>query len=90
MPFPMPLALALALAAPLLAQAQPFIPVAGDDSILVNGNTSPQAMHEMWQRCAEGQRWSGGTCTGTATLYTSSQLAAAVAAANADRNAASV
>ena len=84
MPFPMPLALALALAAPLLAQAQPFIPVAGDDSILVNGNTSPQAMHEMWQRCAEGQRWSGGTCIGTATLYTSSQLAAAVAAANAE------
>ncbi|MBN9342600.1 MAG: DUF1566 domain-containing protein, partial [Comamonadaceae bacterium] len=79
-----PLALTLALAAPLLAQAQPFMPMAGDDSILVNGNPSPQATHEMWQRCAEGQQWSGGTCTGTATLYTASQLAAAITAANAE------
>lgn len=24
----------------------------------------------VWKRCSEGQRWSGGSCTGTATTYT--------------------
>lgn len=27
----------------------------------------------IWRRCSEGQSWSGGTCTGTATTYTHEQ-----------------
>jgi hypothetical protein len=34
----------------------------------------------VWKRCAEGMAWSGGTCTGTAALYTHEQALARASA----------
>lgn len=34
-----------------------------------NGTVTDQASGLQWKRCAEGQTWSGGTCTGTVTTH---------------------
>jgi hypothetical protein len=35
-----------------------------------NGTTTHTPSGLVWKRCAEGQTWSGSTCTGTASTYT--------------------
>jgi len=35
-----------------------------------NGTVTDRATDLQWKRCAEGQTWSGGTCTGTAAGHT--------------------
>ena len=45
-----------------------------------DGTVTDGATRLQWQRCSEGQAWSGGTCAGTATAHTwqaALQLAAA-------------
>jgi hypothetical protein len=48
--------------------------VANDDEV---ADTSTNLI---WRRCAEGQAWTGSTCSGTSTLYTWDQAVAAAQA----------
>jgi hypothetical protein len=36
----------------------------------LDGTVTDQATGLQWKRCSEGQTWSGGTCTGTASTHT--------------------
>jgi hypothetical protein len=51
----------------------PTIPPSNPDSIYADhgdGTVSDTRSGLIWKRCAEGQNWSGGTCSGSATSYT--------------------
>ncbi len=49
---------------PVAASAQPYV-ISADGSEVTDQKTGL-----IWRRCAEGMVFSGGTCTGTASLFT--------------------
>ena len=80
-------ALALALAAAAQAQqscnsAVPATTPATDFSDAGNGTVLHAPTGLIWMRCAQGQQWSGGTCSGNPGSYTWQQALQAAKAAN--------